>query len=317
MDPYECCELCPRACRVDRAHGERGVCNAPAEVMVARAALHEWEEPPISVGAGSGTIFFSHCSLRCAYCQNAPIAHGGVGRAVSLEELAGMMLRLQGEGAANINVVTPTHYAPSIREAVRLARTRGLGLPIVWNTSGYETSSSIEENHGIADVYLTDFKYADSERASRYSAAPDYPEVAACALREMVEAVGAPRFDGFAGDQRMTHGVVVRVLLLPDGLDDAKEVVGRVYGEFGNSVVFSLMSQYTPPQLVARANGMPENQRKRLERLPELTRAVTREEYEELLDFADGLGAEDYFWQEGGAATESFIPDFLTGEGSV
>ncbi len=310
MNPYERCELCPRECKVDRAHGERGVCNAPAEVMVARAALHEWEEPPISAGAGSGTIFFSHCSLRCAYCQNAPIAHGGVGRAVSLEELAGMMLRLQNEGAANINLVTPTHYAPSIREAVRLARTRGLGLPIVWNTSGYETPSAIEENHGIADVYLTDFKYADPERASRYSAAPDYPEVALRALRTMVEAAGNACFDNIRGDERMKRGVVVRILLLPDGLADAKESVRRVYSEFGTDVVFSLMSQYTPPELVIRANGMPDDQKKRLERLPELTRAVTRDEYEELLDFADELGIENYFWQEGGAATESFIPDF-------
>ena len=186
-----CCKLCPRACGVDRAANERGVCGAQGQLVVARAALHMWEEPPISGSRGSGTVFFSNCPLRCVYCQNQMIATGCAGVPVTVDDVADMCLDLQQQGAMNVNFVTPTHYAPHIRAAVARARARGLTLPVVWNTSGYETVQAVRDNMGTVDVYLTDFKYCSSSLARRYSAAPDYPEVAMAALEEMVRCVGA------------------------------------------------------------------------------------------------------------------------------
>ena len=176
------CDLCPRSCGVDRAAGERGACGADGRLVVARAALHFWEEPPISGSRGSGTVFFAHCPLRCVYCQNAVIAAGEAGAEVSVERLGEMCLELQEQGALNVNFVTPTHYAPEARAAVAWARERGLALPVVWNTSGYETVAAVRANAGTVDAYLADFKYADAELARRYSHAPDYPEVALAAL---------------------------------------------------------------------------------------------------------------------------------------
>ena len=209
------CDLCPRSCGVDRAAGERGACGADGRLVVARAALHFWEEPPISGSRGSGTVFFAHCPLRCVYCQNAVIAAGEAGAEVSVERLGEMCLELQEQGALNVNFVTPTHYAPEARAAVAWARERGLALPVVWNTSGYETVAAVRANAGTVDAYLADFKYADAELARRYSHAPDYPEVALAALEAMVEEAGGPTFDEVDGEQRLTGGVVVRHLMLP------------------------------------------------------------------------------------------------------
>lgn len=307
------CEMCPRRCGVNRQAGERGECGADDAVLVARSALHFWEEPPLSGEAGSGTIFFSHCPLHCAYCQNAVIAAGATGSAVSLDRIAQMCLELQEQGALNINFVTPTHYASSIREAVRRAKERGLTLPIVWNTSGYETVEAVRENASVVDIYLTDFKYASSELAARYSHAPDYPEVALSALKEMVARVGAPEYDVVDGEPRLLRGVVVRHLLLPSALEDSRRVVSLVHGQFGSAVRLSLMNQYTPVLAEAARAGNARAQRL-LARMPELARRVLDDDYERLLDYADELGVQDYFWQEGGAAEESFIPPFdLTG----
>ena len=307
------CVLCPRACGTDRTRGGRGVCGAGAAPVVARAALHQWEEPPISGNSGSGTIFFSHCPLRCVYCQNQVIACGDAGVPVSVDRIADMCLDLQSQGALNINFVTPTHYAPHARAAVRLARSRGLALPIVWNTSGYETVQAVRDNAGTVDVYLTDFKYADAQLALRYSGAKNYTQVALAALDEMVAQVGRPQADEVDGAPRMTHGVVVRHLMLPGALEDSKRVVRTVWERYGNDVLLSLMNQYTPVLMQAAQAGDAWAQAQ-LERCPELAGRVPDAEYEELLDFADSLGIEDYFWQAGGAAEESFIPPFdLTG----
>lgn len=307
------CDLCPRACGANRAAGERGVCGADDRLVVARAALHLWEEPPISGDAGSGTVFFAHCPLRCSYCQNAVIASGEAGVDVSVERLAQMCLELAAQGALNINFVTPTHYAPQVREAVAQARASGLALPIVWNTSGYETREAIRTNAGTVGVYLTDFKYVDAGLAARYSHAPDYPEVALAALSEMVTQVGEPVFDEVDGQERLVRGVVVRHLMLPDALEDSQRVVRLVRERFGDEVLLSLMNQYTPVLADAAATGSPRAVNE-LRRCPELARRVPNADYERLLDYADGLGIEDYFWQEGGAAEESFIPPFdLTG----
>lgn len=312
-DELSHCLLCPRACGANRAAGARGICGAAADVVVARAALHQWEEPPISGRRGSGTIFFSYCPLRCVYCQNQLIASGEAGVSVSIERIAEMCLELARAGALNINFVTPTHYAPHARAAVRLARSRGLTLPVVWNTSGYETVRAIRDNKGIVDVYLTDFKYIDPAISRAYSGAADYVQVAFRALDEMVAQVGDFAFDEVDGMPRITRGVVVRHLMLPGSLEDSKAVVRTVWERYGTSVALSLMNQYTPVLANAAAQG-DSWAAGQLERCPELAAHVPDADYEALLDFADSLGIEEYFWQEGQAAEESFIPAFdLTG----
>ena len=297
------CNLCPRTCGANRAEGKRGLCGAGEKLMVARAALHMWEEPCISAGGGSGTIFFSHCPLRCVYCQNVEIAHEGKGAAISVERLAQIMLELQGQGAVNINLVTPTHYALQIVEAVALARAAGLGLPIVYNTSGYELASCIDALEGTVDIFLTDFKYwrGDcSDAALKYSHAPEYFDVAVPALDAMIACTGRLGMGREGRWYALKRGVLVRHMMLPGRLEDSKRIVRFLWERYGRSVLYSIMSQYTPLGC--------------FERCPELNERVSAEEYEALLDYADGLGMEDYYWQQGGAAMESFIPPW-DGEG--
>lgn len=292
------CNLCPRLCGALRDEGHRGVCGAGAEVLVARAALHFWEEPPLSGAAGSGAVFFAHCPLRCVYCQNADIAAGRAGIAVGEDRLADICLELQSQGALNINFVTPTHYSTAISRAVSSARDGGLRIPVVWNTSGYERVEVVRALAETADVWLADFKYADPQLARRYSHAPDYPEVALDAIAEMA-ALGTPAFDEVDGQDRMTRGVIVRHLVLPGALEQSKRALELLYGRFGDSILYSIMNQYTPVMASSA-----------LERFPELGNRVPDDEYDELLDFADSLGMQDYFWQEGPAAEESFIPSW-------
>ncbi len=252
-----------------------------------------WEEPCISGTRGSGAVFFSGCPLRCVYCQNRDIAEAKRGIDITEERLTDIFFELEEKGAANINLVTPTHYTPQIIQAATKARERGLRLPFVYNCSGYEKAETLKMLEGVIDIYLTDFKYMDEEVARRYSHAPDYPEAAKAALREMVRQTGAPRFDE---EGMMTRGVIVRHLLLPNHLKNAKAVVQYVYETYGDSLYLSLMNQYTP------LPGM--------EQWPELNRRVTRREYERLLDYALSLGVEQAFIQEGETASESFIPPF-------
>jgi putative pyruvate formate lyase activating enzyme len=272
-------------------------------LVVARAALHFWEEPPISGTRGSGTVFFSNCSLGCSYCQNHAISRGEVGKAISVERLAEIFLELQAQGAHNINLVTPTHYVPQIIAALDLAHDpehvcefaggagAPLSIPIVYNTSGYELPETIRLLADHADIYLTDFKYASADLAARLSGAPDYPEVALEALRTMVAKRGNYRLDN---EGILQQGIIVRHLLLPGQLQDSKEVLRRVFAAVGNKVCYSLMSQFTP-----------------LPSAPsELQKQVGEEDYDELLDFALELGITNSFMQEGGAAEESFIPAF-------
>jgi putative pyruvate formate lyase activating enzyme len=303
------CNLCPRLCGADRVHGKRGVCGADDTLPVARAALHFWEEPPLSGESGSGAVFFANCPLHCVYCQNAVIAEGHHGIDVSVDRLAEIFLELQDQGALNINCVTPTHYMLHIRQAVAIARRRGLELPIVWNTSSYERVRAIDALADTVDIYLADFKYASAEPASDYSRAADYPEVALRAIDAMVRTVGQPQFDEYRGQARMTRGVVIRHLLLPGGLDDSKRAVCMLHERYGSDVLVSLMNQYTPV-LASAAESGEEHARRTLERFPHLAMPVPDSEYEQLLDYADSLGMEDYFWQEGPAALESFVPEW-------
>lgn len=293
MKEYESCRLCPRLCGANRAAGQKGACGADARLIVARAALHFWEEPCISGERGSGTVFFSHCPLHCIYCQNAEISGGRAGVEIKAERLTRIFMELRAQGAANINLVTPTHYVPHIAQAVRAAKKQGLDIPMVYNCSGYESVRALKLLEGCVDVWLTDFKYMDGALAKRYSCAQNYPETAKAALAEMVRQAGGTDFDEA---DMMRRGVIVRHLLLPDCLEDAKEVVRYLHQTYGNDIYISLMNQYTP----VRGAQLP----------AALRRRVTDAEYEALVDFALALGVENGFVQEGGTAKESFIPPF-------
>ena len=292
------CELCPRRCRADRAHGGTGVCGAGARLKLARAALHFWEEPPISGEGGSGTVFFSGCPLKCVYCQNHEISTGNFGLEVDEGRLSEIMLELQGQGAHNVNLVTATHWAHLLPGAVAAARERGLDVPIVYNTSGYELEAAVAELGDVVDVWLTDFKYADAALARSLSHVEDYPGVAARALSRMVAEVERRGGELADADGLMKRGVIVRHLVLPGHVKDSMCVLDEVWRVAGD-VPISVMNQYTPNARMRAAGG-------------ELARAVTEDEYERVLDHADDLGFTRMFWQEGGAVDESFTPAFDT-----
>ena len=304
-DVLENCNLCPRHCGVNRLAGARGYCGQTAEIRAARAALHFWEEPCISGQNGSGTVFFSGCSLRCVYCQNREIALDGqcniLGKVITIPRLAEIFLELQAKGAHNINLVTPTHFIPQIREALIMAKEQGLTIPIVYNTGGYEEVASLKLLEDLVDIYLPDLKYRDAAVSARFSNAPDYFEKAKEALQEMYRQVGDPVFDEATG--LMKKGMIVRHLLLPGQVGESKRVLRYVHETFGNHVFISIMNQYTPmPQIISDPA------------FEDIARKVTDEEYERLLDFAEAIGIELGFRQEGETAKESFIPPF-SGEG--
>ena len=289
------CNLCPRQCGADRENGKSGICGVSGKnILAARAALHFWEEPCISGERGSGTVFFSGCPLRCVYCQNYQIASTEVGMEISEERLKEIFLELQEKGAHNINLVTPTHYTPEIIRAIRNAKEQGLRLPIVYNCSGYEKVETLKMLKGIVNVYLTDFKYMEREAAVRYSKAPDYPEIARAALKEMMNQAGEAKFDE---NGIMQSGVIVRHLLLPGHVRNARAVVKYVYETYGDQLYLSLMNQYTPLPQVKKE-------------FPELDRRVTEREYQRLISYALEIGVENAFIQDGNTAKESFIPMF-------
>lgn len=292
------CELCPRRCGANRAAGAHGVCGAGDSLKIARAALHYWEEPPISGERGSGTIFFSACPLKCVYCQNHEISTGGFGIEVAPGRLVEIMLELQEQGAHNINLVTATHYAHLLPTALGEARRRGLSIPIVYNTSGYEREEAIAELADLVDVWLVDYKYADADLGRALSHVVDYPETAARALSRMCAAVAARGGELVDADGMMRRGVIVRHLVLPGHADDSCRVLDRIWDVAGD-VPISVMNQYTPNERMRASGG-------------ELSRAVTEDEYEFVLDHADDVGFTQMFWQEGGAVDESFTPAFDT-----
>ena len=291
------CHLCPRRCGAARGEGARGVCGANDTLKVARAALHMWEEPPISGEAGSGTIFFSGCSLKCVYCQNHEISTGNFGLEISPERLVEIMLELQDQGANNINLVTATHYAHLLPAAIAAARARGLAIPIVYNTSGYERASAVSALGDLVDVWLTDFKYADAALAQSLSHIKDYPRVAVSGLAQMAREIERRGGELVDEDGLMKRGMIVRHLVLPGHADDSCRVLYLVWQTVGD-VPISVMNQYTPNALMREQGG-------------DLARAVTREEYEQVLDHADDLGFTTMFWQEGGAVDESYVREVI------
>lgn len=314
------CSICPRECQADRNNGQPGACGVDNRIYVARVALHMWEEPCISGSNGSGTVFFVGCPLGCVYCQNYKISRGRgndshnrgtqvalenaggensrcraneVGSEYTIEELADSFIKLQEMGANNINLVTPTHYSYQIIDAVKLARGKGLILPIVYNCSGYEKVETLKSLEDVVDIYLVDFKYMNESIAKEYSRAADYPEIAKLALEEMVSQQGNCTFNE---DGMMTKGVIVRNLLLPGNVKNSKDVVKYVYDTYGDDVYISVMNQYTPLPQVSD--------------MKPLNRKATKREYERLVDYVISIGVTNAFIQEGDVASESFIPEF-------
>ncbi len=294
------CTLCPRNCGISRRPGDTGICGQTYEIKVARAALHFWEEPCISGEKGSGAVFFSGCPLHCVFCQNKSIAHGNAGKVVSTGRLAKIFLELQEQGANNINLVTAGHFAPQVAQALEAAKSQGLAIPIVYNTGSYEKAEVLRSLEGLVDIYLPDFKYMDAALGRKYSHVRDYPEVAKAAVAEMVRQTGPAVFAERGGQTLMERGTIVRHLVLPGCVRDARAVIRYLYGTYGNTIFISILNQFTPRPWLAD--------------YPELNRKITQREYDAVVDYAIGLGVENGFIQEGETAEESFIPEFESGE---
>ncbi|WP_291667826.1 radical SAM protein [Clostridium sp.] len=293
MELLESCNMCPRNCGVNRLKDKVGYCGAGNNIRVARAALHYWEEPCISGSIGSGTVFFSFCTLKCVFCQNYNISQCSFGKEITIDRLAEIFLELQGKGALNINLVTPTHYVPQIIEALKIAKGKGLKLPVIYNSSGYEKVETIKLLKGYIDVYLPDMKYFDTKYSMKYSKAKDYFLYAKEAIDEMVNQVGEVKFDK---NGIIKKGVIIRHLMLPGLLFDSKKIIDYIHSTYGNKVYISIMNQYTPLEHVKI--------------YPELNRPLNQKHYEALIDYAVSIGVENGFIQEEGTDKESFIPLF-------
>ena len=292
LDLYKDCILCPRKCHTNR-YQEYGYCKKSATLKVARSALHFFEEPSISGTNGSGTIFFSGCNLKCCYCQNREISHDGFGKEITIERLSQMMLELQDKKANNINLVTPTHFVPSIIEAIKLARRKGLSIPIVYNTSGYESIETLKLLDGYIDIYLTDFKYFDNELGEKLSKCSNYFAIASKALEEMYRQTGKNKFND---NGIMIKGIIVRCLVLPTKSKDTKEIIKYLYQKYQDNIYLSIMNQYTPLYYIKD--------------YPFLNETVSKNEYNEIIDYALDLGITNAYMQEDGTCSESFIPPF-------
>ena len=289
---YRSCVLCGRECKVNREEGQKGFCKAGTSMYIGRTAAHFWEEPCLSGTEGSGTIFFSSCGLSCVYCQNQKLSRKESGKKLSVEELVEVFYCLEEEGCHNINFVTAEHYSKGVREAMLLARAKGFSLPFVWNSSGYQRAVILKEFEGLIDIYLMDFKYWEEGIAERYSKAKNYPELAKEGLEEAVRQCPELLFEG----EMLKKGVILRHLLLPGQVYQGKQILKYSFGRYGNHILYSLLSQYTPFGDLAC--------------FPEIDRKVFGKEYRKLVDYALSLGIENALIQEEGSAKESFIPDF-------
>ena len=287
---FNICMLCPRKCGVNRNNGELGYCRAGSIMKIGGYHLHMWEEPIITGDKGSGTIFFSYCNLGCVYCQNYDISFNNVGEEITVERFKDICLELQDMGACNINLVTPTHYIPLIKEGLILAKKEGLVIPIVYNTSSYENVESLKLLEGLIDIYLPDFKYYDNS-LGKYSNVKDYFQVASRAIKEMYRQVGMPKYEG----DILKKGMIIRHLVLPHHIEDSKKVIEYLYNTYKDNIILSIMNQYTNIKKL---------------KYKELNYKVTKEEYESLIDYACDLGIENCFVQEETSQSESFIPRF-------
>lgn len=284
------CNICPRNCNVNRNNNELGYCHASNKIKIGGYHLHMWEEPIITGNNGSGTVFFSNCNLRCIYCQNYDISLNHNGKEITIERLSNIYLELQVLGASNINLVTPTHYIPLIRDSILLAKKKGLNIPMVYNTSGYEKVSSLKLLDGLIDIYMPDFKYFNNDLGI-LSNVKDYFEIVTLSLKEMYRQVGKP----IIKEGIMKKGIIVRHLVLPGHIDDSKKILKYLYDNYKNNIYYSIMNQYTPV--------------KRLD-YKELNNRVKINDYNNLIDYAYNLGIRNCFTQEEESQSESFIPQF-------
>lgn len=285
------CTLCPRLCAVDRTK-RFGVCHASDKVDIALVSLHQWEEPCLSGTNGAGTVFFSHCNMRCIFCQNHEISTEGKGITVSIERLAQIFLEQQARKAHCLDLVTPTHYLPQIIEALDIAKKQGLNIPVAYNTSGYERPEMLEQLRGYVDIFLPDFKYYFKETAQEYSRAPNYPEIVKKAIQTMYTIVGKPVFK----DSIMQKGMIIRHLVLPWHYKESMEIVKYIWETYKDDVYLSLMNQYTPMYKALTH--------------PKLKRKLTTFEYDKVVDFALDLGFKNCYIQQGKTATTDFVPNF-------
>ena len=289
---YQVCQCCPRNCQINRLKIS-GFCHNTNHVKIARAALYFYEEPSISGINGSGTIFFSGCNLQCIYCQNEEISHGNFGKEITIERLVEIMLELQAKQAHNINLVTPTHFIPSIIEAIIIAKQKGLHIPIVYNTSGYESVTMLQLLDGYIDIYLTDFKYYDNTLGTKLSKVDNYQEIVKHAIEEMYRQTGPNQFDK---NQCMTKGIIVRHLCLPSLKEDSKKILHYLYNTYHDQIYISIMNQYTPMKVH--------------DDYLFLNHALSSNDYDEIIDYALDLGISKAYMQEGKTCSDSFIPLF-------
>ena len=286
MCEYKNCKMCPRECGIDRTRNA-GVCGATDKIKVALVSVHDYEEPCISGKNGSGTVFFSNCNLRCVYCQN------GYGKEITSNRLAEIFLEQQKRGVNNINLVTPTMYVDGIIEAIRIAKSNGLTIPIVYNSSGYEKVETIKKLKGYVNIYLPDFKYATNRLALRYSGVNNYVESAISSIKEMINQVGKTKFNA---EGIMTSGVIIRHMILPNNVLNSKMVLKKISEEFKNDTLVSVMAQYFPTGEV--------------EKYPEINRKISKEELEEIQDYLEELNIENGYIQELGEHEEEYVPNF-------
>lgn len=292
MDLFNQCQLCPRMCGVNRNSGELGYCRAGNKIKIAKAYLHMWEEPCISGKHGSGTIFFSNCTLKCLFCQNYYISELNNGVEISIDRFIQICLDLQSRGASNINLVTPEHYVPLIVGGIKLAKELGLKIPVVYNCSGYENVNTLKLLRDTVDVYLPDFKYFSDKYAIKYSGCKDYFKYASEAIKEMVRQKPKCIFND---EGNIVSGVIVRHMLLPGMEDDSKKILSYLYGVYKNNIFYSIMNQYTPVRVC---------------KYEELNRKVDKRVYEDVIDYAWNIGIRNAMVQEDGTVSESFIPKF-------
>jgi len=293
METLENCNLCPRNCGVNRLNGAVGFCGAGKDIKLARVSLHHYEEPCISGKNGSGTVFFSNCSLRCVFCQNHQISQEGFGTEVTIKRLAEIFLELQNNKAHNINLVTPAHYVPQIISALKLSKKSGLTLPIIYNSSGYENLETLKMLKGYIDVYVPDLKYFKNKYAIKYSNAKDYFHYARIAIEEMFSQVGTVKFNN---SDLIIKGVIIRHLMLPSLLFDSKKIIDYISQTFGDKVFVSIMNQYTPMFKASK--------------YPELDKPLNPDHYDALIQYALSKGITNGFIQDTGSSSKEFIPDF-------
>ena len=293
LEKLQRCEICPHDCKVNRLQRHMGRCKCNDKIKIALASVHHFEEPCISGKNGSGTIFFSNCNLNCKFCQNYEISQEGKGIEITIEELADIFIKQQEKKVHNINVVTPTMYAYQIIEAIKIARKKGLNIPIIYNSNGYENVQTIKDLNGYIDVYLPDLKYYDNDLGLKYSGIKNYFEYASKAILEMYKQVGSPKFDK---NGNILKGLMIRHLVLPNNIENSKNVLKWIKENIDENVYINIMAQYFPTY---KAKG-----------IKELNRKLSKEEYEEIENFVYGLNIKNGYMQELGEHEEEYVPDF-------